>query len=83
VRVGEEVKDIEEHQSDNAENLIYVRRTIESVQNAGSSDKDVKLKELEALWCKIESIDPHKEAQELQLLEVPFPPLVLRELEQL
>ena len=30
VRVGEEVKDIEEHQSDNAENLIYVRRTIES-----------------------------------------------------
>jgi hypothetical protein len=44
------------------------RRTIESVRNAGTSDKDVKLKELEALWCKIESIDPHKEAQELQLL---------------
>ena len=30
VRVGEEVEDIEEHQSYNAENLIYVSRTIES-----------------------------------------------------
>ena len=30
VCVGEEVEDIEEHQSYNAENLIYVSRTIES-----------------------------------------------------
>jgi hypothetical protein len=30
VRVGEEIEDIEEHQSYNAENLIYVSRTIES-----------------------------------------------------
>ena len=30
VRVGEEVEDIEEHQSYNAENLIYVSRSIES-----------------------------------------------------
>ena len=30
VRVGEEVEDIEEYQSYNAENLLYVSRTIES-----------------------------------------------------
>jgi tRNA A-37 threonylcarbamoyl transferase component Bud32 len=42
-------------------------RTIRSVRAADDSDKEVKLKELEALVSGIEVIDPHKEAQELKM----------------
>jgi Leucine-rich repeat (LRR) protein/GTPase SAR1 family protein len=52
-------------------NKEMLRNTIKSVRNADASDKDEKLKELDALVSDtVESIDPHKEAQDLtELLE--------------